>query len=175
MSIESENIKKLRKEFKLTQQQLADSICVSKQYLSRVENDITELSKEKAVILCNNYGVSINWFMLNRGPMFLGDIEEHYKSFKDNVENILDANLNLKVFSKYIEAANLIIKKADSNATLENIITAARVLFIKDFSIRKLKFAEVKSALEKFEKETKNSEEFKTKILEEYYIAIIEK
>jgi len=107
--------------------------------------------------------------------MFLGDIEEHYKSFKDNVENILDANLNLKVFSKYIEAANLIIKEADSNATLENIITAARVLFIKDFSIRKLKFAEVKSALEKFEKETKNSEEFKTKILEEYYIAIIEK
>ena len=70
MSIESENIKKLRKEFKLTQQQLADSSGVSKQYLSRVENDITELSKEKAVILCNNYGVSINWFMLDRGPMF---------------------------------------------------------------------------------------------------------
>ena len=171
MSIESENIKKLRKEFKLTQQQLADSIGVSKQYLSRVENDITELSKEKAVILCNNYGVSINWFMLNQGPMFLGDIEEHYKSFKNNVEDILDANLNLKIFSKYIEAADSIIKNSDPNA----IITAARVLFIKDFSIRKLKINEVKPALEKFEKETKNSEEFKTKILEEYYVAVIEK
>ena len=175
MSIESENIKKLRKEFKLTQQQLADSIGVSKQYLSRVENDITELSKEKAVILCNNYGVSINWFMLNQGPMFLGDIEEHYKSFKNNVEDILDANLNLKIFSKYIEAADSIIKNSDPNATLENIITAARVLFIKDFSIRKLKINEVKPALEKFEKETKNSEEFKSKILEEYYVAVIEK
>ena len=53
-----------------------------------------ELSKEKAVILCNNYGVSINWFMLNRGPMFLGDIEEHYKSFKDNVDDLLFSIIN---------------------------------------------------------------------------------
>lgn len=43
-----------------------------------------------------------------------------------------------------------------------------------NFSIRHIPFMEVKSALDKFEKEVKDSEEFKTKILEEYYCVIIE-
>ena len=59
MSIESTNLKKLRKEHNLTQQQFADSISVSKQYLSRVENGLTDLSKEKVIlilIIFNTYG-----------------------------------------------------------------------------------------------------------------------
>ena len=51
---------------------------------------------------------------------------------------------------------------------------ASRLVFIKDFSIRRLPFLEVKSALDKFENEVKDSEEFKTKILEEYYCVVIE-
>ena len=57
---------------------------------------------------------------------------------------------------------------------IKNIIKTARLVFIKDFSIRRLPLLEVKSALEKFENEVKDSEEFKTKILEEYYCVVIE-
>ena len=56
----------------------------------------------------------------------------------------------------------------------EFIEMAARLVYIKDFSIRRLPLLEVKSALEKFENEVKDSEEFKTKILEEYYCVVIE-
>ena len=60
---ENEKIKQIRKSLNLTQQEIADSIGVSKQYFSRVENGITELSKEKATMLCNNYGISLDWLL----------------------------------------------------------------------------------------------------------------
>ena len=44
---ENEKIKAIRKTLNITQQEMADSIGVSKQYLSKVENGLTELSKEK--------------------------------------------------------------------------------------------------------------------------------
>ena len=171
---ESEKIKEIRTEYGLTQQEMADAIGVSKQYLSKVENGHTDLSKEKAMVLCNEYGISLNWFLLDIGSMHIDDLEKNAETFKTNVENILDANFNLLIFSAYIETAFLIIKNIDSNATLENIIKTARLVFIKDFSIKHIPFMEVKSALDKFEKEVKKSEEFKTKILEEYYCVIIE-
>ena len=144
---EFEKIKKIRTTLKLTQQEMADAIGVSKQYFSKVENGHTELSKEKAMVLCHEYDISLNWLLLDIGSMFANDVEKNAETFKTNVENILDANLNLLIFSSYIEKA---------------------------FSIRRLPLLEVKSALDKFENEVKDSEEFKTKILEEYYCVVIE-
>ena len=106
--------------------------------------------------------------------MFANDVEKNAETFKTNVENILDANLNLLIFSSYIETAFSIIKNIDNNVSIKNIIKTARLVFIKDFSIRRLPLLKVKSALDKFEKEVKDSEEFKTKILEEYCCVIIE-
>ena len=111
---------------------------------------------------------------LNIGSMFANDVEKNAETFKTNVENILDANLNLLIFSSYIETAFSIIKNIDNNVSIKNIIKTARLVFIKDFSIRRLPLLKVKSALDKFEKEVKDSEEFKTKILEEYCCVIIE-
>lgn len=171
---EFEKIKKIRTTLKLTQQEMADAIGVSKQYFSKVENGHTELSKEKAMVLCHEYDISLNWLLLDIGSMFANDVEKNAETFKTNVENILDANLNLLIFSSYIEKAFSIIKNIDTNASIKNIIKTARLVFIKDFSIRRLPLLEVKSALDKFEKEVKDSEEFKTKILEEYYCVVIE-
>ena len=171
---EFEKIKKIRTTLKLTQQEMADAIGVSKQYFSKVENGHTELSKEKAMVLCHEYDISLNWLLLDIGSMFANYVEKNAETFKTNVENILDANLNLLIFSSYIEKAFSIIKNIDNNASIKNIIKTARLVFIKDFSIRRLPLLEVKSALEKFENEVKDSEEFKTKILEEYYCVVIE-
>lgn len=38
---------------------MADAIGVSKQYFSKVENGHTELSKEKAMVLCHEYDISL--------------------------------------------------------------------------------------------------------------------
>ena len=171
---EFEKIKKIRTTLKLTQQEMADAIGVSQHYFSKVENGHTELSKEKAMVLCHEYDISLNWLLLDIGSMFANDVEKNAETFKTNVENILDANLNLLIFSSYIEKAFSIIKNIDNNASTKNIIKTARLVFIKDFSIRRLPLLEVKSALEKFENEVKDSEEFKTKILEEYYCVVIE-
>lgn len=57
---ENEKIKEIRKQLGLTQQEMADSIVVSKQYFSKVENGLTELSKEKITRLCNCYGISLD-------------------------------------------------------------------------------------------------------------------
>ena len=171
---EFEKIKKIRTTLKLTQQEMADAIGVSKQYFSKVENGHTELSKEKAMVLCHEYDISLNWLLLDIGSMFANDVEKNAETFKTNVENILDANLNLLIFSSYIEKAVTIIKNIDNKASIKNIIKTARLVYIKDFSIRRLPLLEVKSALEKFENEVKDSEEFKTKILEEYYCVVIE-
>ncbi len=171
---EFEKIKKIRTTLKLTQQEMADAIGVSKQYFSKVENGHTELSKEKAMVLCHEYDISLNWLLLDIGSMFANDVEKNAETFKTNVENILDANLNLLIFSSYIEKAFSIIKNIDNNASIKNIIKTARLVFIKDFSIRRLPLLEVKFALDKFENEVKDSEEFKTKILEEYYCVVIE-
>ena len=135
---EFEKIKKIRTTLKLTQQEMADAIGVSKQYFSKVENGHTELSKEKAMVLCHEYDISLNWLLLDIGSMFANDVEKNAETFKTNIENILDANLNLLIFSSYIEKAFSIIKNIDNNASIKNIIKTARLVFIKDFSIRRL-------------------------------------
>ena len=111
---EFEKIKKIRTTLKLTQQEMADAIGVSKQYFSKVENGHTELSKEKAMVLCHEYDISLNWLLLDIGSMFANDVEKNAETFKTNVENILDANLNLLIFSSYIEKAFSIIRKIKS-------------------------------------------------------------
>lgn len=105
---------------------MADAIGVSKQYFSKVENGHTELSKEKAMVLCHEYDISLNWLLLDIGSMFANDVEKNAETFKTNVENILDANLNLLIFSSYIEKAFSIIKNIDTNASIKNIIKTAR-------------------------------------------------
>ena len=73
---ENEKIKEIRKELGLTQQEMADALCVSKQYLSKVENGLTELSKEKIILLCKKFNISVNWLLMDKGFMYLGEIVE---------------------------------------------------------------------------------------------------
>ena len=129
---EFEKIKKIRTTLKLTQQEMADAIGVSKQYFSKVENGHTELSKEKAMVLCHEYDISLNWLLLDIGSMFANDVEKNAEKFKTNVENILDANLNLLIFSSYIEKAFSIIKNIDTNASIKNIIKSQSLIKISE-------------------------------------------
>ena len=72
---ENEKIKEIRKELGLTQQKMADALCISTQYLSKVENGSTEFSKEKIILLCKKFNISANWLLMDEGFMHLDKIE----------------------------------------------------------------------------------------------------
>jgi len=68
---QGKRIKEIRKAFGYTQQVFADILGVSKQYFSRVENNITELSTGKLQILIEKCNVNANYVLLGVGKMFL--------------------------------------------------------------------------------------------------------
>ncbi len=68
---QGKRIKEIRKALGYTQQVFADILGVSKQYFSRVENNITELSTGKLQILIEKCNVNANYVLLGRGNMFL--------------------------------------------------------------------------------------------------------
>ena len=175
MSIESDNLKYLRKDQQISQQELADILDVSKQYLSRVENDITELSKQKVIELCQHFGLSINWFLTGKGPVYFTDFMEGYMLAKDACETVVDSTVSVIVYSRYCEFAYGIIKEKDSNATLENIHQTARYLFMRDYGFKKMQLEGLKVLMDKLEKEVFPSEEFKTRVIEEYYLVLLER
>ena len=55
---------------------MADALCVSKQYLSKVESGATEFSKEKIILLCKKFNISANWLLMDEGFMHLSEIEK---------------------------------------------------------------------------------------------------
>ena len=69
--LENEKIKNIRTQLGLTQQEMADCIGVSKQYLSKVEKGHTDLSKERFVNLCLNYNDHLIGYFLIKGKSFL--------------------------------------------------------------------------------------------------------
>lgn len=170
---ENEKIKEIRKELGLTQQEMADSIGVSKQYFSKVENGLTELSKEKIVLLCEKFNISINWLLMNKGFMYLGEIEQ-YKGFKENIEKLLNSNERLNLFCKYYMAINDVIKAKYKKATMEDILDVSKIIFISEFSTRKMKNKNILNIIQEF-KENIFTDKFKEKILNEYCKLYVEK
>lgn len=170
---ENEKIKEIRKQLGLTQQEMADELCVSKQYLSKVENGLTELSKEKIILLCEKFNISINWLLMNKGFMHLGEFEQ-YKGFKDSVNMLLDSNQRLNLFCKYYMAINDVIKNKYKKATMEDILDVSKFIFITEFSTRKMKNKNVTEIIKEF-KENKFTDKFKEKIINEYCKLYVEK
>lgn len=173
MMNENEKIKEIRKELGLTQQEMADALCVSKQYLSKVENGLTELSKEKIILLCEKFNISVNWLLMNKGFMYLGEIEQ-YNGFKDSVEKLINSNERLNLFCKYYMAIHDVIKNKYKKATMEDILDVSKIIFITEFSTRKLKNKNTLEIIKQFN-ENKFTDKFKEKIFNEYCKLYVEK
>ncbi len=170
---ENEKIKEIRKKLKLTQQEMADSIGVSKQYFSKVENGLTDLSKEKIILLCNKYNISVNWLLLDKGFMFLGELEQ-YEGFKESVQSLMNSNLRLNLFCKYCNVINEIITNKYPKANLEDILDTSKIVFISEYSTGKLKNNNSLKLINEF-KDRQISEEFKEKVISEYCKIFVEK
>lgn len=175
MSKETEKlkIKEIRKTLKLTQQQLADSIGVSKQYLSRVENGLTELSKEKITLLCNNYGISLDWLLSDSGQMFVQDAEFQSKHFT-SVEDANEILLLINIYNLYLTTVYKIIKIKYPKATIEDKIQTAQILYMQDCISDKISYSKLEDLKKKFEKDIKNNDDFKAKVWGTYYFVYVQ-
>lgn len=194
---ECEKIKKIRKSLNLTQCDIAKKLDVSKQYISSVERGITELSKEKAVLLCNKYDISADWLLRNKGKMKFkasdaGNNEiqneinnEENKEIKitENVveekqpENALTAEVFspcIGLFSSYIKTVFSVLDENGLRANIDDKLMAAAALFFNDFIFKNIPLDEADAFLEQFETVVKDSDEFKDRILKEYYNNYIE-
>ena len=76
----AQNIKKLRKELRLTAQALADNVGIALQTVQNYELGKREPSFAFMYYLLTVYNVNINWLMTGEGSMFIGqDKTDHTK------------------------------------------------------------------------------------------------
>lgn len=88
-----QNIKKIRKERRETQQQFADSLGISRTYLSDIENDRTSLSNKNLNKIAKKLNVSLNF--LNTGNKMLGDLsEEELKEQKFKLSKLISESVD---------------------------------------------------------------------------------
>lgn len=120
----------------MTQQELADELGVSKQYLSKVENGRTSLSRDKLTKLCIISGASLDWLLMDKGDMFV-------RSDNEETSNLLAKEMDLgfrvqalfDFFVVYLNSSYHMIKEKIPDATLEDITEAANRLFTTDVSV----------------------------------------
>lgn len=82
-----DNIKKIRKEKKLTQQQLAKEMGISRSYLSDVENNRYNPSIKTLISLANKLGVTMPYLTTGKKMIADLDIEERSEGYKRNQEH----------------------------------------------------------------------------------------
>lgn len=89
-------LKKLRKEHKLTQAQLAERIGVTKPTVSAYENDLRSPSYEVLVSLANVFDVSLDYLLLDRYDAVLkinGLNEEQLSIIKILIKSFQESNI----------------------------------------------------------------------------------
>lgn len=96
-------LKELRKEKKLTQEELASEIGVNEKTISRWENGESAIKSDKAQALADYFGVSVGYLLgysNNREANSVEKLESVYIEFLGNITSISDIDLeDLKAFS----------------------------------------------------------------------------
>lgn len=96
-------LKELRKEKKLTQEELASEIGVNEKTISRWENGESTIKSDKAQALADYFGVSVGYLLgysNNLEANSVEKLESVYIEFLGNITSISDIDLeDLKAFS----------------------------------------------------------------------------
>lgn len=83
MSTAGERVKQLRKELKITQEQLSETLGITTIAISRIENNKVNLNSRNAKLICSTYDVSYDWLMDGEGEMFTHASEHILEAFAD--------------------------------------------------------------------------------------------
>ncbi len=72
----NERIKELRKNLKLTQEEFAKSISLSRSAYSNIEAGFTKLTDRNLSLICKTFNVNEEWLKYGNGDMFLEMTED---------------------------------------------------------------------------------------------------
>ena len=130
----SENLKKIRKEHNLSQEQLADELGVSRQAISKWESAVAYPEMDKIIALCDKFNLNIDDLLHKDIKEVKGEEESKKKlnnSFDDFLRFItntinLFSNMNFKskvkcIFEQLIIALILFISSMIIYEVLENL------------------------------------------------------
>ena len=125
----SENLKKIRKEHNLSQEQLADELGVSRQAISKWESSVSYPEMDKIIALCDKFNLNID-DLLHRNIKEIKEEEESKKTLNKTVDTFLKfitdtINLfsNMKLKSK--------IKCLFEQVVIGGLLTLISVFIIK--------------------------------------------
>lgn len=75
MKTQGERIREIRTLLNLSQEELGKIFNTSKQYISKLENNLVQLNNAKMVILAEIYNVNINYILTGKGSMFISTVD----------------------------------------------------------------------------------------------------
>lgn len=163
---ENEKIKAVRKQLNLTQQEVADKLGVSKQYLSKVENGMTELSKEKIITFCKEYNISFEW-MFGTGNQIFRQEEDYIMKILYSEQDQEYFLTTLQAYNLYITAIKNYIEKKHPDAAFENKLQTAYKIFFKNYRSRKISFN--LDEIKKYVEYQLSDSDYQKEILDTYY------
>ena len=168
MNNEIEKLKEIREKLNLSQVTVAKELGVTKQYYNKVEKGLTALSKEKAIQLCNAYGISFEWFFGDGKQMLLQD-EELNEKFVQDLDTFNNTAKILKAYNLYLKYTCEIIDKKYPDASYDHKIATANVLFNQDCLNEKISFTDLKSVRKMLEQKNDTANDFEIRVQGTYY------
>lgn len=110
---QSERVKTLRKSLKLTLEEFGNRLGVAKQTISKIENEVNNLTEQMAKSICREFNVNYDWLMFEEGEMF--------SNLPQTILDELCAQYNLDDVDRSLIAEYLKLD-ADSRQVLKNYI-----------------------------------------------------
>ena len=80
----SENLKKLRKELRVTALELADNLGISANSINNYENGRRKPNFEFLELLVQVYNVNLNWLITGKGEMFIGQDKANHTGIDED-------------------------------------------------------------------------------------------
>ena len=119
----SENLKKIRKEHNLSQEQLADELGVSRQAISKWESSVAYPEMDKIIALCNKFNLNID-DLLHKDIKEVKGEEESKKKINNYIDDFL------KFFTDTINLFSSMRLKSKIKCLFEQCIIAVLLFLI---------------------------------------------
>lgn len=114
-----DKIRLFRKHLKVTQQELADILGISRSAYANVELGISPLVSEHIETLLIKYGFNPIWYLANIGPMIIDTQDMMQFITTAGHINLVQENMSTKINSPVNQTVNSLGSKVESSADIE--------------------------------------------------------